>query len=131
MRALIALIVSLVLLSQAHWTQKREHVTLVVKGACFDLAESAVSGNSCEYINVTAEGSLTNQNITLTDVNGKSITINNDDIQLSATSSKVNNTGFTWRTYALFIVWLLIVIWSLLPELKLLNTWLRRSAATN
>ena len=120
MRTLIALVTIVVVLTQLHWTQRHEHVTLALAGPYVSLANSKQAENLCVYKDVTVEGSLVRQETDVIDRNGRTISINGDSVVGMAWDTSAAS-GFTWRTYLLIAIWLAIAIWSVIPGIKSLS----------
>lgn len=76
-----------------------------------------MDGNLCVYSNVTIEGSLIRHGFDITDSNGVTASIVREDIASIVRSSPSTTAGFTWRSYALFVLLFGIFILSILPDI--------------
>lgn len=118
MRFLVSIGAFLFVMTQAHWTQGYQHVTVTMFESCMPLAGAKQEDKRCVYSDVSVQGSILRQGVELTDKEGATVFLVGGKDNMRIAWTEPGGAGFTWRTYLLFAFWVVVTIWCMLPDFK-------------
>jgi len=106
-------IVTLVALTSLQYSSVLEHVDVAVPGACIPQvsAKAEAVGGECVYRDATRRGNLVAQDFAVVGPSGASF-----ETPHARIVGGMNSSGFTWRTFVLVFVAMVVWVPSILPR---------------